>query len=258
MRRDVSAREDQEAEEDMALDVFRRASGMLPGAVTRVQPDPPDFLITDGAIRVSVEMTRYHQDSGAGGSDGAKQEALERRVLTAAQTRFEESNPNVHVRVSPYFREGALRKTNVHQVAERVAKVVSQIVPSAPSDAETLTSTRADWDMFDRSGLGEVLINLSAYRWRGMSRGEWYARVGGYMSTDLASIERPLRAKEEDLPLYKASVDHAWLIIYAPPLHASGFFDFEVLTPRIFQSTFDTVVFLDVHMGRSALIAQRP
>ncbi len=90
-----------------------------------------------------------------------------------------------------------------------------------------------------------------------MSRGEWYARVGGLMSTDVASVERPLRAKEEDLPLYKASFDESWLIIYSPPLHASSFFDFEVLTPRLVQSTFDTVVFLDAHMGRFVLIAHR-
>ncbi len=164
MRRVVSARADQDAEEDTALDVFRRASGLLPGAVTRVQPDPPDFLIAVGARRVSVEMTRYHQDSGAGGSEGAKHEALERRVLAAAQTHFEESNPNVHIRVSPYFREGTLRKTNVRQTAEQVAKVVSQVIPSAPSDAKPLTSKRADWDIFDRAGLGQVLINLTAYR----------------------------------------------------------------------------------------------
>lgn len=239
----------------MALDRFREASGLLPGAVTRVNPDPPDFLITNGARRVAVEMTRYHHDSGAKGSEGAKRETLERRVMAAAQTDFEASTPNVHVRVSPYFREGTLRRSNVRHVAERVAKLVTQIIPVGPSDAEPLTSVRADWDMFDRAGLGEVLIALTVHRWRGMSQGEWQAPVGGYMNIDVASIERPLRAKEKDLPLYQATVDQCWLIIYAPPLHASSFFDFEVLKPHMLQSTFDGVAFIDVLFARYVLIA---
>lgn len=243
-----------EDEEQMALDRFRDVSGLLAGVMTRVRLDPPDFLITDGARRVAVEMTRYHHDSGADGSEGAKREALERRVMAAAQTYFEALGPNVHVSVSPYFREGTLRKGNVRHVAERIAKLVRQIIPSEPSDAEPLTSMRADWDMFDRAELGEVLIALSVSRWRVMSQGQWQAPVGGYQSIDVASIERPLRAKEKDLPLYKATFDECWLIIHAPPLHASSFFDFDVLTPRMFESTFDRVVFIDVHLGHHVLV----
>lgn len=257
MGRTVSSRAAQEAEEEMALDVFRRASGLLPGVVTRVQPDPPDFLIADRAGRVSAEMTRYHHDAGTRGSEGAKREALERRVIAAAQLSFETLKPDLHVSVLPVFREGALRRGNVPQVAERIAKLVTQVIPSEPADSDRLGIARADWDMFDRAGLGEVLINLTVVRWRGMSQGQWQAPVGGHMSIDAASVERPLRAKEEDLPLYKATFDESWLIIYAPPLHASSFFDFEVLRRGMLQSTFDRVVFLDALMGRFVLIAER-
>jgi hypothetical protein len=251
----VNAREDQEAEEDMALDVFRRASGLLPGAATRVHQDPPDFLITDDARRVSVEMTRYHHDAGAAGSEGAKREALERQVMAAAQLYFETLKPDVYVSVLPVFREGTLRRGNVPHVAERLAKLVTEMTPSEPADAERLGIEHADWDMFDRAGLGDVLINLTVVRWRRMSQGQWHAPVGGYMSIDATSVERPLRTKEKDLPLYKATFDESWLIIYAPPLHASSFFDFEVLRRGMFQSTFDRVVFLDALMGRFVLVS---
>jgi hypothetical protein len=253
----MSSRAAHEDEEGMALDVFRRASGLLPGLATRSQPDPPDFVIRDDARRTSVEMTRYHHDAGAGGSEGAKREALERRVMAAAQLHFETLKPDVHVSVLPVFREGALRRGNVPHVAERLAKLVTQNIPLEPEDAERLGIDRADWDMFDRAGLGDVLINLTVMRWRGMNQGQWQAPVGGYMNIDAASVERPLRAKEEDLPLYKATFDQSWLIIYAPPLHASSFFDFEVLRRGMFQSTFDRVVFLDALMGRFVLIAER-
>jgi hypothetical protein len=177
--------------------------------------------------------------------------------MAAAQLYFEALKPHVHVSVLPVFREGTLRRGNVPHVAERLATLVTQIIPSEPEDAERLGIERADWDMFDRAGLGEVLINLTVVRWRRMSKGQWQAPVGGYMSIDAASVERPLRAKEKDLPLYKATFDESWLIIYAPPLHASSFFDFDVLRPGMFQSTFDTVVFLDALMGHRVLIAQR-
>jgi hypothetical protein len=250
----VSASAAQEAEEDMALDVFRNASGLLAGVVTRVKPDPPDFLIANRARRVAVEMTRYHHDWGEPNSKGAREEVVERQVMAAAQTHFEALVPNVHVRVAPYFREGTLRSDNIQEVAERLAKLVAQVIPPAPSDAEPLTSVRVDWDAFNRVGLGEILINLSLYRWRRANQGEWLARVSGRVNSDVAYLERPLRSKEEDLASYQASFDECWLIIYAPPLHASSFFDFEVLTPGMFLSDFDQVVFIDVHFGHYRLI----
>ena len=239
----------------MALDVFRIVSGLLPGEVTLVRPDPPDFLIANSARRVAVEMTRYHHDSGPAGSEGAKREALEGRVMATAQTRFEALEPDIHVSVIPVFKEGALRRGNVQPIAERIAKLVTQIIPSEPSDAVQLPTVHADCDVLDRGGLGEVLIALTVLRWGAISPVQWRPQVGGYENVDVASIERPLRAKEKYLPLYKATVDECWLIIYAPPLHASSFFNFEVLKRRMFKSTFDSVVFLDAVMGRFALIA---
>ena len=79
----MSARGEQEAEERMALDVFRAASALLSGTVTRVRPDPPDFLITNGVHRAAVEMTRYHRESGPRGSPLAEREALESSIVAS-------------------------------------------------------------------------------------------------------------------------------------------------------------------------------
>ncbi len=155
--------DEHEKEERFALDRLRQVSGLLPGLGQR-GPNPPDFIVVNGERRVSVEMTRYHRDSGPAGSEGAKREELERRVMATAQILFEVSNPGVHVSVSPYFTEGSLRRGNVRLVAERVAKLAGQAMPSAPSEAQPMTSARADWDMIDRIGLGEVLINFTVYR----------------------------------------------------------------------------------------------
>jgi hypothetical protein len=251
----VSAKAEQEAEESMALEVFRLASGLLPGQVTRVQQDPPDFLVTNGGRSAAVEMTRYHRDAGPGGSEGAKHETLERRVVATAQSLFEASEPIVRLSVSPFFREGMLRRSNIQQVAEQLAKLVTQILPSVPSDADRLSSSRAEWIMIDQAGLGEVLIGLTVVRWGPTMRGMWQAPVAGHMNTDVFSIERPIRAKEKGLRVYKSTVDECWLIIYSPVMHASSFFDFEVLTPNMFSSDFDHIVFIDPSMGQYVLVA---
>src|SRR5260370_5814210 len=129
MNSDSGRIQEKDDEERMALDSFRANSHLIPGVPTRMQRDPPDFLITDSDRRVGVEMTRSHHDAGAGGSEVAKREALERRVMAAAQTRFEALKPNGPISVSPYFRAGTLRRGNVQVVADRLAKLVADIVP---------------------------------------------------------------------------------------------------------------------------------
>lgn len=241
-------------EEQLALDSLRAVSGLLPGTVVRGS-DPPDFIVTDGARRISVEMTRYHQDSGPRGSERARQEVLERRAMTTAQQLFQASHPDVDVFVSPMFRMGSLRRDSVRDVAERIAQLVAHAIPTLPADSNHLATIRVDWDAFDRVGLGQVLIHLTVHRFLGSRAGPWQPQIAGHMSTDLASIERPMRAKEADLPSYKATVDESWLVIYVPFGHASAFFDTEVLTPQMFDSTFDRVIFLDPARGRSEIIA---
>jgi hypothetical protein len=245
---------DQADEESFAFERFRELSSELPGEVSR-GADPPDFVVTRGGRRTAVEMTRYHQDAGPRGSEGAKHESLVQRVMALAETLFGAANPGVHVRVSPYFRRGALRRADVRRVAERLAELVPQTMPPAPTDAEGLTSRRADWSELNRAGLDHVMVELTVYRWRRMRTGEWYPPVGGLVSADVSSIEARIRDKEPGLASYRATVDECWLILYAPWHHASAFFDTDVLSPGMLDSSFDRVVFIDVALGRFVSLA---
>jgi hypothetical protein len=245
---------DHAEEEALALERFRDLSGELPGDVAR-GADPPDFVVTHGGRRTAVEMTRYHQDAGPRGSAGAKHESLERRVMALAETLFETANPGVHVRLSLYFRRGALRRSDVRRVAERLSALVPHTMPPEPSDSEGPTPRRVSWSELNRAGLDEALVELTVYRWRRMRRGEWYAPVGGGVSADVSSIEARIRDKELDLASYRATVDECWLIVYAPWHHASSFFDAEVLSPGMLESSFDKVVFVDVSLGRFVPVA---
>jgi hypothetical protein len=250
-------RDDQEAEELFALERFRAKSGELVGAVSR-GADPPDFVISDGDRTVTVEMTRYHEDSGRNGEDSprARDEMLQRRLMTRAQHLFEAVHPDLYVRVSPFFRQGVLTKRNIQKLAERLAVVVADTMPPQPSLSEPLTHSRAEWATLNAARLDQAIVDLSIWRWGSMRRGQWDPTVSGIATGDVAHIESRVRLKEADLPSYKARADESWLIVYAPLLHASGFVDFEALRPvPLFMSSFDRVIFIDLFNAGYVAIA---
>jgi hypothetical protein len=209
----------------------------------------------DRGRRVTVEMTRYHQDSGPDGSSRARDETLERRLMTKAQHLFEVAHPGVYVRVSPYFRQATLTKRNVQQHAKQLAELVAQTMPSEPSPSEPLTSARAEWTTLDAARLDQPIVDLVVWRWSSMRRSEWDPVVAGHVTTDVAHLESRVRLKEADLPGYRSGADACWLIVYAPILHASAFVDFEALIRPLFKSSFDRVIFVDLFNARYVAIA---
>ena len=243
----TSARQ-QVCEEVEALDRLRQFSALLPGAVMR-GANPPDFIIENDGRRVAVEMTRYHQRSGRKGSPLARDEALEERAVSAARAQFEAAQPNVYVSVQPFFRAGALNRENVPLVADRLARAVQGLMPPEPLEADRMTTGRATWAELRTAGLDDVVVDLFfsrlLARHAAMQGNDWGGSAG-ILSTDTAHLESVMRRKERDLPRYRGAADEFWLIIYAPPHRASGFFDLEVLRPAMWSSNFDRVVFLDV------------
>jgi hypothetical protein len=247
----------QEQEEQLALDQFRSASGLLPGKDQRVVPDPPDFVVTNGAHRTSVETTRYHRDAGQpGGSEAARHEGNEQQLAASAQAIFEAAHPDLFAEVRPYFVHGVLSKQNLNDYAALLAEAVAVLMPSAPSDAEPLTTVDVAWSQLPDARLADIITHLVITRSRSLRRHAWLVGSGGYMNTDTSDLESRIRRKERDLGRYRDQFDQCWLLIYAMP-QASAFFDFEVLRPGMFMSGFDAVAFIDVFAGRFVMIARR-
>lgn len=245
-----TASDRQKAEECVALTRFREVSGHLPGILERVVRDPPDFLITDGSHTTSVEMTRYLQRAGKRGSPEAQREAMEIRVVERAQGIFEATHPGVLVNVSPHFKMSVIKPNDVETFAQALAALVWDILPPAPSQANRLTTSRADWDALDRFGVGNLLATLTLHRvWLRVPIAAYWGSVSGMASADVTEIERAIRSKELDLSRYSVSADERWLIVYSWFLR-SAFFDEEVLSPRMFASMFDRVIYLDATVGR--------
>lgn len=241
-------------EERFALDRYREVSGELPGVVED-GADPPDFVVRDGDRITTVEMTRYHQDSGKSGSPRARQESLEWRLMAIAQDRFEAARPGVWVHVEAYFRDGALTKRNVDGFAERLANLVVDDLPADPAGSPKWTETDISWSRLNAAGLDVPVVYLNLWRHRWMRQGEWTPTVSGMASAYAPHIEGRVRVKEEDLTSYKRPGECAWLIMYAAPHHASSFVDFEKLTPPLFETKFDRVVLIDPGTGQFMTIA---
>lgn len=159
----TDSRANQVHEECEALDRFQHASGLLAGTVSR-GANPPDFIIEDGNQRIAVEMTRYHQQSGPKGSPLAEDEALEDRAISAAKAQFELTHPNIYVSVQPFFRAGSLSPKNVLEVADRLARLVPNVMPPEPSEADRMTDRRATWEELEKAGLGNGLVSLFVTR----------------------------------------------------------------------------------------------
>lgn len=249
--------QEQKAEELFALNRFREASGELAGSVAR-DDDPPDFVIEVGGRPITVEMMRYHQDAGGPrGSDLALQESAERRLRALARESFERQHPGLYVSISAFFREGVLTKANVRRHAESLAALVSTLVPPQPTESQPQTMREATWHELNGAGLSQSVVALSVWRHRYMLEGDWRVHPGGHVSTNTAHLLSRIREKERDIERYRRAGDESWLIVYAPPLQASGFFDFDVLSPRMFESTFHTVVFIDVVWRQFVTVADR-
>jgi len=244
---------DQRLEECIALTRFRERSGLLPGFLERVVSDPPDFLITDGAHRTAVELTRYLQRAGPRGSKLAQQEAMEMRVVARARELFEAAHRGVYVYVSPFFKIQEIKPDDVESYAAALARLVSEVLPDDPSPDERLTTSRADWSAVDRVRLGNVLATLQANRWWRMTNHEWGA-LTGMASADPADLESAIRRKEQHLARYSVNATESWLIVYAWALRAA-FFDMDVLSPHMFRSNFDRVVFFDATVARFVEVA---
>jgi hypothetical protein len=254
----ATARVKQKQEEQLALDQFRRISGMLPGSASR-GADPPDFIITNGAGQTSVETTAFHKGwKEKGGSKAAADESNAQLVIDRAQTIFEAAQPDIHVEVRPVLMVDRIARREVDHHAQLVADAVGAAVPPLPELGQPLARVDLTWDRLPED-ITVVMprVHISRWRperWKPQSSSVWLLGSGGYSAIDIGELESIIRRKEEDLPRYRAGFDACWLLIYGL-WQASSFFDFDYLKPLMFTSQFDGVAFVDAGTGRNVQIA---
>ena len=82
----------------------------------------------------------------------------------------------------------------------------------------------------------------------------YWGSLSGMASADTAEIERTIRRKELDIVRHSVTADECWLVVYAWFLR-SAFFDIEVLSPGMFSSMFDRVIFFEVPVRRFVSVA---
>lgn len=247
----------QKQEEQLALDQFRRASGLLPGQDSR-GADPPDFIVTSGTHRTSVETTAFHKGwEEKGGSKAAADESKAQLLTDRAQTIFEASYPDVHVEVRPVLMGDRIARREVDHHAQLVADAVAACVPSLPEDFQPPSRVDVTWDRLPED-VTTVMPRVGISRWRPEGwkpdrSSVWLLGSVGYAAIEVGELESIIRRKEQDLPRYRTGFDSCWLLIYGL-WQASGFFDFDYLKPHMFRSEFDRVAFVDAGTGRNVQI----
>jgi hypothetical protein len=248
----------QQQEEQLAVDQFRRVSGLLPGAASR-GAEPPDFIILNGGRQTSVETTAFHKGwEEKGGSKAAADESNAQLVTDRAQAIFEAVHPDVHVEVRPVLIVDRIARREVDHHAQLVAEAVGAAVPSLPEDGQPLVRVDVTWDRLPED-VTTVMPRLHISRWRPERwkpdrSSVWMLGSVGYAAIEVGELESIIRRKEQDLPRYRAGFDACWLLIYGV-WQASSFFDFDYLKPHMFTSQFDGVGFVDAGTGRNVQIA---
>jgi hypothetical protein len=137
----------QKAEEFLALTRFREVSDQLTGTLEPVVQDPPDFLITDGSRRASVEMTRYLQRTGERGLRGRTAAYATRLAMNSDHPQVElidsTLGPNLYEEWLDAHGEG------IHHLGyyvESVADAISEMQRAGYEAVQTGIATGLDGD----------------------------------------------------------------------------------------------------------------
>ena len=251
----------QKQEEQLALDQFRAGTGLIPGVAELAEQDPPDFVITNGGRRMSVEVTRYHKQAGKSGSTDAEHESNEQLLVSRAKRILESEHPDMLVEVRVHLISGTVTRSNLRIYAPLLARAVAILAPPEPISSAVVTRVSVNWPDLHDEKLQEVVNYIGIARWRqdrwkAPTSSEWPLGWATRMSNDVTDLENRIRDKERDLDAYEDQYDERWLLIYAMPL-ASASFDFEVLREGMFKSRFAGVGFVDVFTGKAVVIATR-
>jgi hypothetical protein len=255
----TSARRRQQQEDQLALDQFRRISGLLPGIYSR-GADPPDFVIANGIHLTSVEMTAFHSGSHEkGGSKAAADEGNAQRLIERAQAILARDHPDPHVEVRPYLITDRLARRGLDRLADLLAQAIARRAPAVPEVGEPPARVEVTWTEDLPEELASVLAHASVARWRPErwkpeQNNVWLLGSVGYAAIDAGEVLAIIRRKEVDPPRYQAGFDARWLLIYGL-WQASSFFDFDYLKPKMFTSKFDGVAFVDAGTARNVQIA---
>ena len=255
----TSARIRQQQEEQLALDLFRRISGLLPGRDSR-GADPPDFIITNGTQLTSVETTAFHRGSEEkGGSKAAADESNAQRMVERAQAILERDHPDLHIEVRPYLIRDRIGRRDVDRLADLVARAIAIRAPAVPEVGEPPARVDVTWDEDLPEELATVLAHASVARWRPEQwkpeqKNVWLLGSVGFAAIDAGELLAIIRRKEVALPRYQAGFGACWLLIYGL-WQPSSFFDFDYLRPHMFTSKFDCVAFVDAGTGRNVQVA---
>jgi hypothetical protein len=205
--------------------------------------EEPDFLVAHDNVIVGIELTEYIRGQrGGGGSLLRAQEETRQKIMAEAARLFSEKSGavlNVYAHWNPNL-ENALKKTDITRVAEEIAKLVLERLPSDPSERGTIDPWAEPDDL-----VIDPYITLLSFQHSPVAR--WSSGNAGFMGTNTSDIQWIISGKDKKIYTYRKKCQEVWLVIVADGSYLSSIPVLDgVIAAHQYQSTFDRVLFCDL------------
>jgi len=204
------------------------------------KPGFPDFLVTNGAGCLGIEVTELHRTHTGEGRQLQADQSMRQRVIERAREIYDRSGyPPVHASVF-FNKRYPVQKQRVEELANFVVNLVVRNTPSLG------TRRHEKYRGENRDYFPEDLHIVSVNRFPNMTQ-SFFGAPGATWVPGLApeDIERTLNKKERKYNAYLQHCDSAWLLINCDARSMSTWFNFNLeAVSGTFRSSFERVFLL--------------
>jgi hypothetical protein len=234
-------------EEIKAFAEFCRLTGR--NAQDYSSPNPPDFLSKEHGI--AVELTSYHQDQMAKGSNVRKADESAKKLVESAKNKYQKVS-DVRVDVFVHMHHSWMAKPrNFDRCANELAEVV-------------ILHGKEEVDL-ERSDLPDELKNVVSWvsispTPSGKDESLWQSASAASIEVNIAAVQASLKEKEAKIANYRPHAPRVELLIYSSPWPCVGVLNMgnasscggitDELRDFVFESSFDKVHYLDLQERR--------
>jgi hypothetical protein len=207
--------------------------------------ESPDFTVTNGNMRLGIEVTRLHKAPDRQGLHLQVQES-ERRLLIREATRLYEQMHGPPVEIWLHFGvDTRFCKANRGRFAGTIAAFVAQHVPNDNS------AMRFHNDYLDSILLPDEVNTIAIARF-GHTENAWHMSDSGWVQTDfIEELQRAIDGKNTLLPQYRAKCNTNWLLIVADGATPASLFEASEKTlSYVYRGDFERVYLLERVMQR--------
>jgi hypothetical protein len=189
------------------LDGFAKTLPMFPvGCVSK--SENPDFLISNEAGTLGIELTRMFREPLHGESPLRGQESLRERIKDSAKAKYAAlGQPPISVGVL-FNNRVVLRQRDIEPIAQMVAGLASRLMP------EPEKQCIEEYNWVNRSYFPEAIDVIIVGRPKRLKRSAWsIAAVDDLHQLSKSEVQARITAKDPRVSDYLKQCDRVWLVV---------------------------------------------